>query len=156
MEASRQRRNERDRQQRADEKAQEREVKLSRWRQRYRFVLFSGRILILAHRRFSCNASPKQQKIHQAILNCICQKPKYLEDKIKYWETENVFLSHFEIIIYWDLNWIDNFPSFWHLCTGTIFLAQFSVLLALMYSASAYVLATCLMIASHSFLKLHI
>ena len=30
----------------------------------------------------------------------IYQKPKYFENEIRYWETENAFLTHFVIIIY--------------------------------------------------------
>ena len=30
----------------------------------------------------------------------ICQKPKYLENEIRFWETENAFLIYFIIIIY--------------------------------------------------------
>ena len=33
----------------------------------------------------------------------ICPKPKYLENEIRYWETEDAFLTHFVIIIYYKI-----------------------------------------------------
>ena len=40
---------------------------------------------------------------------CICQKPEYLCNEMRYCETQDAILSHFENTFRQNQNWIDDF-----------------------------------------------